>query len=153
MAKRIEGSMQKVASLMVRHALTLWQAVTREELGMTTADCEILEKNPAFQQALRSEALKFHTELATDPNRSKLSKIGQLEMNAAKLEKEEKWEKAAEVHFKIAKIEGWLEGDTTINVIAGLTSKELAEAKERIKSSISPKTLQGNDLPETKGNA
>jgi hypothetical protein len=131
---------------MVRHGLNLWQAVTREELGMTTAECEILEKNPLFQQALRSEALKFHTELATDPNRSKLSKIGQLEMNAAMLEKEGKYDKAAEVHFKIAKMEAWVDDQTTVNVF-GLSSKELSDAKEKIKNSISRQTLHENKLP------
>lgn len=138
---------------MVRNGLNLWQAVTSEELGMSTAECDVLEKNPQFQQAIRTEQLKYHSEIASNPNRTKLSKIGQMELNAEALEKEGKHDKAAEVHFKIAKMEQWVEGDTTVNVIAGLTSKELAEAKERIKAAISPKTLQVSDLPNPEGNA
>jgi hypothetical protein len=57
-----------------------------------------------------------------------------LSILAQKLEDEGSPDKAAEALFKMAKLAGWLEAEATVSVIAGLTSKELEEAKRKIQT-------------------
>lgn len=133
----------RLAAIMVREDKNCWQAATDLELGLTNEECTLLMKNQRFQQILRTERLKLYNELASDPNRSKHTLIGQAMFCVEKLMEQDSYDKALAGLLNIAKIEGFVGSDTNVNVFAGLSSRELAELKQKLKSQKSDMT----DLP------
>ena len=70
--------------------------------------------------------------IANDPTRTKSVVLGQLVVLADKLTREGEYDKAAGVLEKLAKLEGWQGADSNVNIFAGLTAKDIAEARARI---------------------
>jgi len=61
---------------------------------------------------------------------------------AEKLMHEGEHEKAGNLLEKICKIEGWTGVDTNVNIFAGLTMKDIQDAKARILASKQPPQLE-----------
>lgn len=126
----------KLAQYMVREDKNCWQASVELELGLTQDECVDIMKNSMFQTILRSERMKLYNELAQNPMRTKHTLIGQAVVCVEKLMEAEQYEKAMNAIVNLAKIEGWVGSDTNINVFAGLSSKELADMKAKLKGSV-----------------
>lgn len=131
---------------MVREDKDLWVAATELELGLKTDECNALSKNLGFQRVLRAERLKLYNELASDPNRTKSTLIGQAILCIEKLVNDAP-DKALAGILTLAKIEGWVGSDTNVNVFAGLTTQELNDLKSKLKQRAE------GDLPQAEGNA
>src|SRR5690242_1202712 len=114
---------------MVRQGITLRQAAADLGQMLTVEEAEDAFRRRSFTRLLWAARNRWFAEIAEDPERSKAAKIGQLEILAKKLEDEGAHDKAAEVIFKIAKIEGWLTPDSTVNVFGSLSAKEFAEVR------------------------
>lgn len=124
--------MLEVADIMVRTSKTIKEALTEVGVGMTTAEAESLLRKRAFQSILRAARLRFDLEVASDPARSKQSTIGRLQNLADKLLEIGEFDKAAEVLFKLAKLENWIGEGGSVNVFAGLTQADLDEMRAKI---------------------
>jgi hypothetical protein len=48
------------------------------------------------------------------------------------LMREGEYDKAAAAIEKLGKLEGWVGGDSNVNVFAGLSARDIAEARERL---------------------
>jgi hypothetical protein len=125
---------QKLAAQMVRTGHNLNKVQHDLNLEMTSRECENLAVDKEFVACLRGERHRYYKEIATDPTRSKTTKIGQMEILALKLEEEGFLEKAAKVHLDISKLEGWLDSQTQVNVFGDLSAADLQKMRERVKA-------------------
>jgi len=118
---------------MVQYEKDIWVAATELDLGLTSEECVRVTKNKIFQKLLRGERTKVYNELARDPQRSKDTLVGQAIHSIAKLMEAEQYDKALTGILSLAKIEGFVGSDTNINVFSGLSTKEMADLKAKIK--------------------
>jgi len=130
------------AELMARNSLSLKQAVSELKVQITPEECELVSRRKEFQQILREERNKFHTEVADQPGRNKSTALGMMQVAIEKLMVEGEWDKAVAAIEKLAKLEGWVGSDSNINIFSGLTARDIAEAKERISKQIEPRSPQ-----------
>lgn len=117
---------------MIREAKSIRAAAQDLNLAFTNEELVALENRKGFQQVLRGERHKFYKELATDPERGKLSIIGQMIQNIQRLQEEGQSEKVLEGLLKLAKVEGIVGADQTVNVFGVATPKDLENAKKAI---------------------
>jgi hypothetical protein len=121
--------MDEAADIMVRTGKTVKEALTELGVSMTTSEAEGLLRRRSFQQLLRIARNRFDSETAADPGRNKQSTIGRLQNLADLLMQRGEYEKAAEVLFKLSKLENWVGEGGSVNVFAGLTQKDLDEMR------------------------
>ena len=117
---------------MVREEKSLFAVSNDLDLGLTVKECERLSLDKDFAACLRGERNKMYKELASDPNRSKVSTIGNLLFCADQLSKSGSFDKAAKVLLDVAKMEGWLEDKSVVNVFGDLSAKDLAQMREKV---------------------
>lgn len=122
------------AEIMVRESKSLAQAVTDLGISLSTADVKKIGVRPSFQRLLWDARNKWNREVADIPSRTKQSTIGQLQLIAEKLVQEGNYDKAAEVLFKLAKLEGWVGDASTVNVFGNLSNAELEKLKTKVKT-------------------
>lgn len=135
-----DAYLQPAIDLMVRQGISLRQAASLAGIVLTEKDCENLERRKSFNRLLWETRNQYWAELSRDPNYSKDSAIGQLITLAQKLTEDGSYDKAAEVVFKAAKIQGWTGNETQVNVFGQLTAKEFSELREKIKAAATPAT-------------
>lgn len=125
--------MPDAAELMVRDALGLKEALTHLGVALTTQECQNVLRRKSFQALLRTTKTRFQAEVANTPGRNKTSAIGQLQILADQLQRDGEFDKAAEVLFKLCKLENWVGEGQTVNVFGGLTQKDLDEMRAKLK--------------------
>jgi hypothetical protein len=130
--KQAEDWHQKVAEKMVREDKTLYAAAMELNIPITSREAENLTRTKTFQRVLWQERHKLQKEIALDPERNKQSLIGQMAMIAQKLIEQDKFDKAAEVLFKLARIEGHVGPETQVTVLEKFTQSELDAAREKL---------------------
>jgi len=122
----------EAADLMARTGCSLSGAVT--ELGRIESieNCNKILKRATFQRVLWEARHRFFNELGSNPNYKKESAIGKLLSLAEKLEVEGKFDSAAEVVFKIAKMNGWTGPESTVNVFGDLSQKDIDSIRKKL---------------------
>jgi hypothetical protein len=121
---------------MVRESYNLKQAASQIGHPLDPDEAEKVERRRDFQEILGVEKNKYYAAVANDPSRTKSTVLGRLTILAEKLTQQGDYDKAAVVLEKLAKIEGWTGGDSTVNVFSGLSSRDISEARERIAAEI-----------------
>jgi len=119
---------------MVRHNLSLRQAALDAGEILTVDEAEKLSRSREFQRVLWAERQKFWKELASDPSRGKATIIGRMEHAIAKLLEAGEWDKAIEGLIKLAKVEGLLGTDASINIWGTASAKDIEEVKKQLRS-------------------
>lgn len=117
---------------MVRTKMNFHQAVTDLGIKMEPDEAHRTANRREFQDILRVERNKHYQSVANDASRSKSTAIGKMELLIDQLTADGEYEKAGALIEKLAKLEGWIGGDSNVNVFGGLTARDIAEAKERI---------------------
>jgi hypothetical protein len=117
---------------MVRTQCSLKQAALEVGHPLDPDEADKVSRRRDFQEILRVEKNKYFQSIANDPTRTKSVLIGQMWVAADRLMFEGEYEKAVSALDKLAKVEGWSGGDSNINVFAGLTPRDISEAKERL---------------------
>lgn len=135
---------EKAAELMVRQGLHLRQAALEVGTAITQEETLRIGRTKEFQKVLWAERRKYYQELADNPERTKITALGRLELIIERLLEEGEWEKAAEVQLKSAKIAGWVGPEGNVTVFAGLSDKELQEVKRRVQE-IRNRELAGRE--------
>lgn len=131
-AKSELESHQPLAELMAREGITLREAATRLRVPVGTEEAANLFRTKGFQRLLRVERLRFFGEVGQDPEWRRKTAIGMLLACAQRLMEDGAHDKAAEVILKAARVEGWLDSETQVNVFAGLSQKDLDAMKAKI---------------------
>lgn len=112
--------------------MTFHQAATELGIELDPMESDRTSRRREFQDILRVEKNKLYQSVANDPSRSKATSIGKMEILIENLIAEGEYDKAGQLIERLAKLEGWVGGDSNVNVFAGLTARDIAEAKERI---------------------
>lgn len=128
--------MRRVAELMARDSISFKEAVIALNLPLTAGECEAVRRRGEFEEILFEETQKFRTLMADSPSATKSAAIGMLLMAAEKLFHQGDYDKAAVVVEKLAKLQGWIGSESNINIIAGMTAKDIELAKDKIKAQI-----------------
>lgn len=132
--------LEQAIDAMVRQGISLRQAAADLGQVLSPEEAEDAFRRRSFSRLLWAARNRYFVEIAEDPERTKAAKVGQLEILAKKLDDQGDFDKSAEVIFKIAKIEGWLTPDSTVNVYGSLTAKELADVRKAVQEGKSPAT-------------
>src|SRR5437764_15433965 len=111
---RLEDWMMEAADMMARTGCSLSQAVTQMGMVRSIEECNILLRRATFQRVLWEARHRFFSELGSNPNYKKETAIGKMLSLAEKLEGEGKFDSAAEVVFKVAKMNGWTGTESTV---------------------------------------
>lgn len=119
--------------MIVRDGVSLRQAATILQLPLTTQDCRNIERRKSYQKLLWAARHRYYAEIASDPQRTKVATIGNLQLLAQRLMDEGQYEKTAEVLFKLAKMEGWVGPESNVNVFGSLSHKDLQNIREELK--------------------
>lgn len=130
--KKNEGFLGKLAEKMVRENKPILVAANELEIDMPSRDVLNIERRKSFQQLLWAEKHKFHKELAQDANRNKSVLIGQMVYIIDELMKVGKFKEAAEAILKLAKIEGYVGTEGTVNIIEGLSAIEMENVRREL---------------------
>lgn len=123
---------------MVTNQVSFKQAVGELKIPWTTQECEQISARKEFKQILRAEKYKYHSEVANQPGRNKNAALGLLLVSIENLAMKGEDEKVVAAIEKLAKLEGWIGGDSNVNIFAGLTARDIAEAKKRLQTQIDP---------------
>lgn len=126
--------MKDAAEIMVREGKSLAQAITDLGISLSSPEVKKVERRPTFQRLVWDARNRWNKDIADVPSRSKQSTIGQLQIIAQKLVEEGNFDKAAEVLFKLAKLEGWVGDASTVNVFGSLSNADLEKLKAKVKS-------------------
>ncbi len=129
---RTEDWHLEAADLMARTGASLSQAVTQLGLIKSMDECNALWRRSTFQRVLWEARHRFFNEIGTNPNFKKETAIGRLLTLAQKLEVEGKFDAAAEVVFKIAKMNGWTGPESTVNVFGDLSQKDIDSIRKKL---------------------
>jgi len=121
----------KLISKHVREDKSLFHCSNELDLGLTVKELEALQKDKDFAAVLRSERWKFYKEIASDPNRSKTSTIGNLLFAADRLMAKGHEDKAARIYMDVAKLEGWFE-ERSVTVFGDISQADINKLKEKV---------------------
>lgn len=134
--KQIPGWYREAAEVMARNACGLKQAA--EEIGkeLTIPECEFLMRRKEFQEVVAEEEQRYRNSVAVRPGRSKATAIGLLLLSIEKLYKQGEYDKVSSAVEKLAKLEGWTNGDQNVNIFQGITAKDIEEQKTKIQEEI-----------------
>ena len=130
--KKEELWFQKAAELMVRESKSLLQAVNEIGVPLSAQEAETFARRKAFQRVLWTVRQSFFQEVGSDPTHTKEATVGQMALLAAKLTQDGDYDKAADVLFKVAKMEDWVGAQSNINIFANLTERDLQEIKKTL---------------------
>lgn len=118
---------------MAREGVTLKEAATRLRVPIGTEDAANLFRTKGFQRLLRGERNRYYAEVGQDGEWRRKTAIGMLLHCAKELIQNGEFDKAAEVILKASRVEGWLGAETSVNVFAGLSAKELDTLRNKIR--------------------
>lgn len=82
---------------------------------------------------MRGERNRYYAEVGQDPEWRRKTAIGMLLSCVQRLIEDGAHDKAAEVILKAARVEGWLDSETQVNVFANLSQKDLDAVREKLK--------------------
>jgi len=125
---------QAVAERIAREGMTPREAAAAEYVQLSTQELENTVRSKSFQRVLWQARQRFYRELANDPERSKNTLIGLMLLSLDRLADEGAWDKVADAALKLARVEGWLSGETNVNVFGSLSARELADIKASVKA-------------------
>lgn len=145
-AKYIPAWFVQAAEEMIRNGLNLRMAAVEVGHELSPEEAERITKSKDFQEIFRNERNKYHAAIGNDPSRTKSVMIGMMWAQAEKLATEGESEKAALVLEKIAKLEGWGGNESNINIFAGLSAKDIAEAKRKLQESTDPEPRTSQEI-------
>lgn len=129
----------QLAEEMVWRQVGIKEACEALNLRLDPDEMARVERRREFKDAVRSERHKFYAAVANDPARTKSSAIGAMLISIEQLQLAGEHDKAVQAIDKLGKMEGWVGADSSINVFAGLSSKDIAEAKARLEGNIKTK--------------
>ena len=118
--------------MVVRENMPFRAAAHEAGAQITTVEAENIYRRKSFQKILWAERNKFYAEVANEPGRNKTSAVGLMHLLVHKLIEAGEFDKALEGITKLAKLEGWLNPETQINIMQELTGKDLTRLRKEL---------------------
>jgi hypothetical protein len=107
----LEPWMLEAINLIVRQILTLRQAAQQLGVDITPQQADNIQGRIRFQDELEEARLKYYAEIGGNPRLTKDAVVGQLFLLALRLTKDREDYKAADALLKLAKVQGWINGE------------------------------------------
>lgn len=136
---KLEEWLLDAAELMARTGGSLKSAATDMGRIISIDECNTILRRATFQRVLWEARHRYFTELGANPNFKKETALGKLLNLAEKLEGEGKFDSAAEVVFKIAKMNGWTGPESTVNVFGDLSQKDIDAIRKKLSKAMEPR--------------
>ena len=124
--------MDRVAERCAREGISFRQAASDEGISLTSIEAENMERRKAYQEILWNARHRYAQELANNPQATKSSAIGMMMQAIQKLLEHGDWDKAIAGIEKLSKLQGWVGADTNVNLIAGISTKDLEKIKAKL---------------------
>ncbi len=121
---------------MAREGLSLREAATRLQVALSSEDVANLFRTKGFQKLLQTERYRFFREIAGDPEWSKRTAIGQMLYANQRLMEQGEYSQVIEGVLKVAKLEGWVGSESTVNVFGGLSQVEFDQMRQQLKDAV-----------------
>lgn len=129
---KLDDWLLEAAQLMAQTGCSLSQAATHLQKIVSVDECNTILRRATFQRVLFEARHRWFSELGSNPNYKKETAIGKLLALAEKLEIEGKFDSAAEVVFKIAKMNGWTGPESTVNVFGELSQRDIDNIRKKL---------------------
>lgn len=121
---------------MARSQCSLKQAVQELKVDLTAEECEYVFRRKEFQDIYLIEVNKYRADLTNSPGNNKAALIGLGYIALEALARQGEFDKVIAGIEKIGKLQGWVGPDSNVNIFGGLSAKDIAEAKERIRQQL-----------------
>lgn len=139
MARPANNWFHEAADRMVRERKPLRVVAMEMELGLTSVEADKTEKSENFRRVLNKIRNRFYSELGNDPEKTKAALIGRMLLAADELFAEGEYEKGADVVLKLAKVEGIVGAEGTVNVFGGLSAKDIDDLRTKLQNNVQSK--------------
>lgn len=127
-----ESRLPEIIALMVEDRLNFRQVATLLELGLTDRQMVDMERRKSFKKAL-ADARRHHFETAGSPTETtKTAMVGAMLDDARHLRERGKHKEAGELTAAAAKIMGYANSETTVNLLGDISPADVARLKEKI---------------------
>lgn len=133
--------MQPAAELVAREGVSLREAATRLRIPLTNEQAANFWRTKSFQKLLRAERQRYYLEIASDPAHCRKAVVGKMLYLVDRLLDNNEPDKALEGLLKVARVEGWLAGEQSVNVFNSLSDQDLAALKQRALEKLQNKPL------------
>lgn len=120
------------AICMVREGKTLFKYTVEKDLGLTSTECENIQRTKKFQEILRVQRNLYYRELAVDASMSKTAVEGQMIFAITKLLENGLYDKAVAAMVSLAKLKGWATDQTSVNIFQQMTGGDITKLKETL---------------------
>jgi hypothetical protein len=132
---------------MVRNGSSLKVAALELGITLSPAEVERMGRRRDFQDILRVEQNKYFAMVANDPSRTKSVALGRMWVSAEALARDGEHDKAVQALERISKVEGWIGPENNVNIFAGLTAKEIENARKELEGKLNAERKDQASLP------
>jgi hypothetical protein len=124
---------EKAADAIVREGKSLFLFSNEQDLGLTSRECDSIQKSKGFQETLRIRRNIYYKELANDPTLTRAALKGQLIFAITKMIENAQFDKAATAIMSFAKFEGWTSDGANVQIFNDLSHADLVKLREKFK--------------------
>lgn len=128
------------ANAIVREGKTLFKYSVEKDLGLTSTECENIQRTKKFQEILRTQRNLYYKELALDGTLTKTAVEGQMIFAITKLLENGQYDKAVAAMMSLAKIKGWQTDSASVNIFQQMTGGDISKLKETLAKQSAIKT-------------
>ena len=132
MTKKSQPWYKNVAAAMIRDRLSFRAALQVLNIAVPLSEADAIEASAGFRKMLDQEQALLYQELAANPNFNKQMVVGGMLHAIQQLIREGSFEKASEAWFKLARVQDWVGAESNINVMLGVSQKDIEAAKQDI---------------------
>jgi hypothetical protein len=137
----------KAAEYMVRNRVSIKEAAFEIGHALEPAEITRLLRRKDFQEILRVEENRYFASVANDPSRTKSVALGRMWVSAEALARDGEHDKAVQALERISKVEGWIGPENNVNIFAGLTAKEIENARKELEGKLNAERKDQASLP------
>ncbi len=133
----LEPWMLEAINLIVRQILTLRQAAQQLGVDITPQQADNIQGRMRFQDALEEARLRYYAAVGANPRLTKDAVVGQLFMLAQRLAADGEDYKAADALLKLAKVQGWINGEGAVqqdDLLKNIRQADLDWMKAQLKA-------------------
>lgn len=131
----LETWYEPVIEIMIAERIPLLMAVTRygaQDIALTPEECAGHERRKSFKDLYRAMLRKHYMEAASPVDHTKTILVGRMLANAKSLETMGKVKEANEALMGVARVEGWVGGEQTVNIFDSLTGADYQKLKDSV---------------------
>lgn len=131
--KKSETWYSQAIDLMLRDRLDLMRAAQLLGVELLPEEAATHQRRRAFRELYDQAARDYFESKSSVTQHTKQALVGRMLDAVDRLLILDKFADASEILFKIAKVEGWVGAETSINLFQELSGKDISEMREALK--------------------